>query len=74
MDQIAAWHSESGIWNLQSAQRLHLLLLLFTRPLLGDGGMVEDHGAPEARQLPRVWTRDRKETESCQRVSGVKSP
>ena len=29
-----------------------------------DGGVVEDHGAPEAGQLPRVWTRDRKETES----------
>ena len=26
--------------------------------------MAEDHGAPEAGQLPRVWTRGRKETES----------
>ena len=34
-----------------------LLLLLFTRPLPRDGGMAEDHGAPEAGQLPRVWTR-----------------
>ena len=51
-----------------------LLLLLFTRPLPGDGGMAEDHGAPEAGQLPRVWTRGRKETESRQRVSGAKSP
>ena len=39
-----------------------------------DGGMAEDHGAPEAGQLPRVWTRGRKETESRQRVSGAKSP
>ena len=31
--------------------------------------MAEDHGAPEARQLPRVWTRGRKETESRQRGS-----
>ena len=31
--------------------------------------MAEDHGAPEAGQLPRVWTRGRKETESRQRVS-----
>ena len=39
-----------------------LLLLLVTRPLPRDGGMAEDHGAPEAGQLPRVWTRGRKET------------
>ena len=49
------------------------LLLLFTRPLARDGGMAEDHGAPEAGQLLRVWTRGRREIESCQRVSGVKS-
>ena len=35
--------------------------------------MAEDHGAPEAGQLPRVWTRGRRETESRQRVSGAKS-
>ena len=51
-----------------------ILLLLFTRPLPKDGGMAEDHGAPEAGQLPRVWTRGRKEIESRQRVSGAKSP
>ena len=51
-----------------------LVLLLFTRPLLRDRSMAEDHGAPEAEQLPRVWTRGRKETESRQRVSGAKSP
>ena len=50
------------------------LLLLVTRPLPRDGGMAEHHGAPEAWQLPRVCTRGRKETESCQRVSGAKSP
>ena len=50
------------------------LLLLIARPLPRDGGMAEDHGAPEAGQLPRVWTRGRKETESRQSVSGVKSP
>ena len=53
---------------------LLLLLLLFTRPLPRDGGMAEDHGTPEAGQLPRVWTRGHKETESRQRVSGAKSP
>ena len=56
------------------ALRAQLLLLLVTRPLPRDGGMAEDHGAPEAGQLPRVWTRGRTETESRQRVSGAKSP
>ena len=36
--------------------------------------MAEYHGAPEAGQLPRVWTRGRTETESRQRMSGAKSP
>ena len=34
--------------------------------------MAEDHGAPEAGQLPRVWTRGRREIESRQRVSGAR--
>ena len=34
--------------------------------------MARDHGAPEAGQLPRVWNRGRKETESRQRVSGAR--
>ena len=51
-----------------------VLLLLFTRPLPRDGGMAENHGAPEAGQLPRVWTRSCRETENRQRVSGAKSP
>ena len=29
--------------------------------------MAEDHGAREARQFSRVWTRDRRETGSRQR-------
>ena len=33
---------------------LLLLLLLVTQPLPRDGGMAEDHGAPEAGQLSRV--------------------
>ena len=36
--------------------------------------MAEDHRAPEAGQLPKAWTRGRKEIESRQRVSGAKSP
>ena len=55
-----------SIWNFT--------MLLFTRPLPRDGGMAEDHGAPEAEQLPRVWTRGCKEIESRQGASGAKSP
>ena len=51
-----------------------LFLLLVIRPLPRDGGMPENHGAPEAGQLPRVCTRGCRETESRQRVSGTKSP
>ena len=53
---------------------VQLLLLLVTQPLPRDGGMAEDHGAPEAGQLPSVWVRGHKETKSRQRVSGTKSP
>ena len=53
---------------------VHLLLLLITRPLPKVGDMAEDHGAPEAGQLPRVWTKGLRETESRQRVSGAKIP
>ena len=60
-----------GIWLLFL---ILLLFLLITRPLPRDGGMAEDHGAPEAGKLSRVWTRGRKEMESRQRVSGAKSP
>ena len=45
-----------------------------TRPLPRNGGMAEDHGSPEAGQLPKAWTRGRRETEICQKVSGAKSP
>ena len=50
-----------------------LLLLLATRTLPRDGGMAEDHGAPDAGQLPRAWTIGCRETESRHRVSGAKS-
>ena len=36
--------------------------------------MAEDRGAPESVQLPWAWTKGRRETESCQRVSRAKSP
>ena len=48
------------------------VLLLLTDPS-EEWGMAEDHGAPEARQLQRAWTRGHRET-SCQRVSSTKSP
>ena len=35
--------------------------------------MAEDHRVSGAGQLPKVWTRGRRETESRQRVSGAKS-
>ena len=62
-------------WSLLGylASFILLLLLLITRPLSRDGGMAENHGTPEARQLSRVWTRGRRETESRQRVNGAKS-
>ena len=50
---------------------VHMLLLLLPDPF---GGMAEYHGAPEAGQLPRVWTRGSSETKSDQKVSGAKSP
>ena len=50
------------------------VVVVVTRPLPRDGGMAEDHGAPEAGQLSRVWIRDRRETESRQRASGAKIP
>ena len=49
-------------------------IVVVTRLLSRDGGMVEDGGAPEAGQLLRAWTRGCKGTESCQRANGTKSP
>ena len=67
---LVAFSLQVGI----SSEYVLLLLLLITRPFPRDGGMAEDHGAPEAGQLSRVWTRGRTETDSHQRVSGAKSP
>ena len=52
---------------------MKLLVVVVYPTLPRDGGMAEDHGAPEAEQLPRVWTRGRGEIESRQRVSGAES-
>ena len=49
-------------------------IVVVIRPLPRDWGMVEDHGAPEAGQLSRAWTRGRKEIESRQTATGAKSP
>ena len=48
-----------------------VVAVVVARPLPRDGGMTEEHGAPEAEQLPTAWTRGRRETESRQRVSGA---
>ena len=50
------------------------MVVVVTRPLPRDGGMANNHGAPEAGQLSRVLTRGRKETESRRRASGAKTP
>ena len=62
-------HFLSDIQVASAVATLLLLFLLFTRPLPRDGGMAEDHGASEAGQLPRVWTRGRRESESRQTVT-----
>ena len=51
-----------------------VVAVVVTRPLLRDDDMAEDHGAPEAGQILRVWTRGRRETKNRQRASGAKSP
>ena len=58
----------------QFMMMLLLLLLLLSDTFRGMGAMAEDHGAPEAGQLPKAWTRGCRETESRQRASGAKSP
>ena len=47
--------------HLVSTQALALSVVVVTQPLPRDGGMAEDCGAPEARKLPRAWTRGRRE-------------
>ena len=60
--------------NSKITVKFTVVVVVVTRPLPRDEGMAEDHGDPEAGQLPRVWTRGHRETESRQRVSGAKSP
>ena len=68
-----------GILKMVSARKIgechraSTLLLLITKRLPRNGGMTENHGAPEAGQLPRAWARGRRETESRQSMSGAKS-
>ena len=49
------------------------VVVVVTQPLPSHGCKPEDHGAPEAGQLTRVWTRGCRETKSRQRASGAKS-
>ena len=50
------------------------VVVVVTLFLTWDGGMVEDHGAPESGQLSRVSIRNSKDTGSRRRSSGTKSP
>ena len=61
-------------WHTCLKHQLSLVVVVVTRPLPRDGGVAEDHGAPETGQIPRAWTRGRKETQSCERVSNAKGP
>ena len=38
------------------------------RPLSMDGGMAENHGAPEAGQLSRAWTRVPRRKSACRKI------
>ena len=59
--------------NLTSCNVGFVRAVVVTQPLSKNGGMAEDHGPPETGQLPRTWTKDRRETKSRQRASGAKS-
>ena len=39
------------------------VVVVVTRPLPRDGGLVGDHGAPEAGQLSTAWTKVRRDRE-----------
>ena len=47
------------------------VVVVVTQPLPKDGGMAENHGAPEPGQLPRACTAGRKETKSERRKESV---
>ena len=67
-----------SICNPPIVQHWHLVkrdvVVVVTRLLPRDGGMAEDHGAPEAGQLSKAWTRGRREIESRERASAAQSP
>ena len=53
--------------------QVETVVVVVTRPLPRDGGMAEDHEAPEAGKLTRVWTRGRRETESPKNERHIES-
>ena len=59
---------------VEDKERKSALHVVVTRPLSKNGGMAEIHGAPQARQVLKAWTRGRKEKESRQRASGAENP
>ena len=56
--------SRNGKYKSPGTDVVVVVVVVVTRPLPRDGGMAEDHGAPEAGQLPKAWTRGRNKTES----------
>ena len=54
---------------------LPIVAVVVTRALPKDGGMAEDHGAPEAGQFPRAWTsrRERQRVAKEQAAQRVRS-
>ena len=48
-------------------------VVVVTQPLQRNGSVAENHGALEARQLFKDWSRGRREKKSCLKVSSVKS-
>ena len=55
---------EKYIRHKNTKNRMRKVVGVATRPLTRVGGMAEDHGASEARQLPRAWTRGSRDRES----------
>ena len=43
--------------------------VIVTPPFPRDGGLAEDHGAPEAGQFPRAWTSGRRDSVPKERTA-----
>ena len=63
--------STNKVNDVERTMTLHVVV--DTRPLTRDEGMVEDHGAQKAGQFPKIWIRGHRQTKSHQRVSSAES-